>query len=254
MRELTSMIRGPAGVRRISTCCTPSVMPSADTACTATGPTSGSSGSPALTVCPVSSKYGAKPTSLRVTARGVVIPPAVAHSTEISGPGRYFSTSTPYPSRPCPSAPAEANAHAEGSSSGRSTRITPMLAACEAGLRTTGKSVRCATAVACGRESITVDCADGTPCSANFARLAALFRAQVIDSGVLPVRPRRAASVAVGTSAYSSQVTTPATVCRAASARPAATTASGSRVSAVSWSTSRCCCQVGGLVSMSAMS
>lgn len=53
------------------------------------------------TVWPTSSKYGAKATSLRVTASAVVTPRRVTHSTDISGPSRYSSTSTPLPSGPC---------------------------------------------------------------------------------------------------------------------------------------------------------
>lgn len=95
-----------------------------------------------------------------------------------------------------------------------------MLAAWEEGLRTTGKPVSRAATVASAMVSTRVDVAEGTPCSANRRRPVALSRQAVIAAAVLPGTPRRAASSAAGTSAYSSQVTTPAMGWRAARARP----------------------------------
>ncbi|MBW5484271.1 hypothetical protein [Streptomyces bambusae] len=70
IRTLTSTMRTPVAVSRISTCWMPEVTPRTATAAWAMGPTCGSSGSAASTLWPVSSKYGAKPSCLRVTATG----------------------------------------------------------------------------------------------------------------------------------------------------------------------------------------
>ena len=66
-----------------------------------------------------------------------------------------------------------------------------MLAACEAGLRTTGKPVRTAATAAWNRVSTRVEAAEGTSCSANRRRLAALLRQAFIAATVFPGTPSR---------------------------------------------------------------
>ncbi|MDQ0810261.1 hypothetical protein QFZ63_001975 [Streptomyces sp. B3I7] len=100
-----------------------------------------------------------------------------------------------------------------------------MLAACAAGLRTTGKPMRRAASVAsCSVRTLT-EAAEGTPWRANRLRLVCLLRQPWRASGAVVGRPSLRASRATVMRYHSVHVITPASACRSASACPAAVSA-----------------------------